>query len=840
MSNEFIARNGLIAQNNSTVTGSLNVTGGITGSLQGTATTASYVTTAQTASYTLNAVSASYALNSDLLDGKDSTIFATTGSNTFIGNQIVTGSFNISGSITGSSILLTQVTSSIANPYGDIILSPSGSSINTGSVEIQGGLKWKRNTAATTTEIGDLITFGGTMGLIEGGTLTTSSVGGLVAQAGVAVMYTMNTFPFGSHNITKYTTEDTTDASRQITLPQTSSVYVYYNNSGVLTSADTAPSSRSNVILGKVTTDASNIIYIDASQINAHHYSNYADRLFREALGPIFSTGGITTQGTTSGSLDVTAATYFFSQNRITTNASTNISMDTFYKSSTPGQYVRTTGVSLVSTSSYDSGSGALENIPSGKYVKHSLYLLGDNSLQSTATEAYMMVYGQTIYNTIGDAEAGSLPSPPSYFIDAISIIASLVVTPDSQSIQTIIDERPRLGFVSPSKTGVITAHGDLSGLLNDDHPQYLLTDGTRMFTSLSGSQVTATSFTGSLSGTATTASYVLNAVSSSYASTASYLNTLSQDLTFNGNLTLNGTASITYLNVSYESSSIIYSSGSNQLGDATNDVQTLIGRTIVSGSFEVTGSTISTLGFTGSLKGTADSASYVTNAQTASYVQNAQTASYVLSAVSSSLAQTASYVTTAQTASYVTLAQTASYVTTAQTASYVLSAVSSSFAQTASYVQNAQTASYVTLAQTASYVTTAQTASYVTLAQTASYVTTAQTASYASSGTGIFSGSFSGSFIGNGSGLTGVTATSAPGGANTTIQFNDNGLTSGSGTFTFDKTNNIVTLTGSLNISGSINVSNNINITGSIYSDGAIKGIQGQIIGLTRIMYIF
>jgi hypothetical protein len=44
--NEFIARNGLIALDNSTITGSLIVTGGITGSLQGTASyalTASYI-----------------------------------------------------------------------------------------------------------------------------------------------------------------------------------------------------------------------------------------------------------------------------------------------------------------------------------------------------------------------------------------------------------------------------------------------------------------------------------------------------------------------------------------------------------------------------------------------------------------------------------------------------------------------------------------------------------------------------------------------------------------------------------------------------------------------------
>ena len=60
MANEFVARNGLISQNNSVVTGSLIVTQGITGSLQGTATTASYVLQAVSSSY---ATTASFALN---------------------------------------------------------------------------------------------------------------------------------------------------------------------------------------------------------------------------------------------------------------------------------------------------------------------------------------------------------------------------------------------------------------------------------------------------------------------------------------------------------------------------------------------------------------------------------------------------------------------------------------------------------------------------------------------------------------------------------------------------------------------------------------------------------
>jgi hypothetical protein len=141
-------------------------------------------------------------------------------------------------------------------------------------------------------------------------------------------------------------------------------------------------------------------------------------------------------------------------------------------------------------------------------------------------------------------------------------------------------------------------------------------------------------SFTGSLFGTtswaenaitasyvrlAQTASYVLNAVSSSYAQTASFApNYLPlTGGTINGNVTVNGTASIAFLNVTYESASVIYSSGSNQFGDATDDIQTLIGTVIVSGSQQITGS-LNAPNITGSLFGTA---SWAINALTASTV---------------------------------------------------------------------------------------------------------------------------------------------------------------------------------------------------------------------------
>jgi len=133
---------------------------------------------------------------------------------------------------------------------------------------------------------------------------------------------------------------------------------------------------------------------------------------------------------------------------------------------------------------------------------------------------------------------------------------------------------------------------------------------GSNINLTVSGSIISSAGFTGSLQGTsswssnAVTASYITSsfftgtnaALSSSYAITASYSpNYL--PLTggiITGNVTVQGTASISYLNVTFESSSVIYSSGSNIFGDAADDIQTLYGTVVIpTGSLKITGSLI-------------------------------------------------------------------------------------------------------------------------------------------------------------------------------------------------------------------------------------------------------
>jgi hypothetical protein len=95
----------------------------------------------------------------------------------------------------------------------------------------------------------------------------------------------------------------------------------------------------------------------------------------------------------------------------------------------------------------------------------------------------------------------------------------------------------------------------------------------------------------------AETASYVATAVSASYvqnAETASFVE-IAQTSSYGNNFTasslfVEGTASITYLEFIYETSSIIYSSGSTKFGDDTIDTHERTGSLEISGSLFVIG----------------------------------------------------------------------------------------------------------------------------------------------------------------------------------------------------------------------------------------------------------
>jgi hypothetical protein len=125
MANEFIIRKGFISLTDSQITGSLNVTAGITGSLLGTASFATSASYALSASYSLTATSASYA--------SSSTSASYAGTASVLLGSVVSASYAATASyvvnaLTASYIVTAQTASYVLNAVSASFASTSISS----------------------------------------------------------------------------------------------------------------------------------------------------------------------------------------------------------------------------------------------------------------------------------------------------------------------------------------------------------------------------------------------------------------------------------------------------------------------------------------------------------------------------------------------------------------------------------------------------------------------------------------------------------------------------------------------------------------------------------------
>ncbi len=618
---------------------------------------------AVSASYALNATSASYALNSDLLDGKNSTEFATTGSNIFTGTQTITGSFNISGSTTqvgnitlsGSINISGSLTASTTlNLSGALRLDPA---IDPGSNNATAS--WLFTSASNTATGFDLyyrqkdnivkfkwLEGGISSGLLYGGVITFS--GSMIyVSSGSGVINNVNAST-GSEVSPYFTYVNWNAYSASATyLTSSQNTYLYVDNAGTIhqqTAFFDQTQYEQAIPLGRVTHANYATITGAGSNVQTTYDSDSQQSAFIRAFGPI-KVEGFTPSGQ-SGSLrinigDGTAFNLggFYPQDP---NSPSHYTATTAFTSSIIRAYRTGSGIyqdnnngsfyTVVDPTKYDNGNG-LSTITGGQYTIQRFFY-------NPVTKRTVIYYGQNTYNSIATALT-NLPSDS--FTEGEFTSKSLVFA------------------------GYLIVKGNASDLTNPDDAYFLQAGILR---NISGGSSGAASIVQTLDD--------LSDVNISLPSNG-------QALIYNGGTWINGTPI-----------SSSYASGSTSASFATTASYVINAQTA---SFVLSAISASH----------ADSASNSLFAQTASYVQNAQTASYVQNA---------------QTASYVQTAQTASYILNAVSASYAASASNSLFAQTASYwsgsIINAETASYVQNAQTASYILNAISASHADSASNA------------------------------------------------------------------------------------------------------------------------
>jgi hypothetical protein len=258
-----------------------------------------------------------------------------------------------------------------------------------------------------------------------------------------------------------------------LTLSAVTTSYIYVDTTGAV-SASISVGDATYIGLARVTTTGTDVEIIDDYVLRSSHpWSDYAD-FTADILGALYVSGSIVTANGLQ-ELAVSGGTYYYAGRKKTHSG--------MGFSSTFSEYYHVGGVwtsSFVSTydvNQYDDTGSGKTALPGGKYARHSLYVNGDGF-----DEAYFLVYGQIIYDTLLDAQNGVSPMPPASFSGDVVIIAGIIVLSGTAAAQDILDLRPMFRRAS-SQTAALLNHGDLAGLLNDDHTQYLRTDGVRAMT---------------------------------------------------------------------------------------------------------------------------------------------------------------------------------------------------------------------------------------------------------------------------------------------------------------------------------------------------------------------
>jgi hypothetical protein len=312
------------------------------------------------------------------------------------------------------------------------------------------------------TDTSTLIFEGGTMGLMNGGTISLYS--GLTVNVASGFGYLEK---IGSEEIHRRIDW----GNSQITLSANTENYLYFTENSILSASSALPNNTNNIVLGRVVTDSSTVRFIDLSPYNAKHTSNLLSDFNRNALGPVYASGSIVTQNVTPFHLNISQGNYYFSENNFLPTGGTDVNFVQYYRNGSGGWVTSATTEVVMG---YDDNSGTISPLTLSAFTKHTLYILGEGVLES-----YFLVLGQNQYPTLIQTENADLPTPPTFFNDAVTPIASIYIQQGTTGITEVEDIRPVIGF----KAGGVNAsslHANLLGLSADDHTQYLLVNGNR------------------------------------------------------------------------------------------------------------------------------------------------------------------------------------------------------------------------------------------------------------------------------------------------------------------------------------------------------------------------
>ncbi|MHB8304204.1 MAG: beta strand repeat-containing protein, partial [Acidobacteriaceae bacterium] len=326
------------------------------------------------------------------------------------------------------------------------------------------------NVNATLQDIGQQRSERWSTGLVSGGDISIATGNQINITAGVGYIGT---------------TRVTWSAQNGVAMLYSGDNYIAIGSNGAVNIAATQQNGNNYVLLGYVYTTAANtaIGLVSSLPYYAGNYTSRNNTFVHSSIGAIVESGNLVSATTTPLALIATGGTINANLKEFTTADTTTFTK--WYDTADNG-WVQDTANNLVNTTQYNvitnNQATALVTMTAGYWKKDLILRTLDGNLH--------YIYGQAQYSTEQAAKDGALPTTPTAIVNSGGgvYIATVVSTAGDTSVANrIYDVRPNLarvfGFGTSGTTGSVASHSQLSGLLNDDHPQYLLTNGGRLMT---------------------------------------------------------------------------------------------------------------------------------------------------------------------------------------------------------------------------------------------------------------------------------------------------------------------------------------------------------------------
>jgi hypothetical protein len=322
-------------------------------------------------------------------------------------------------------------------------------------------------TAESLTNVTDLITETSPMGLISGGEVIAAGGTAVTVQPGIGYVRDVN------GDVKRVEFEGGT-----VTLTPGAAPHVYVDSSGVVRTAQSEPSTLTNIVLARVLVGATTVMIIGEIPFRTSSFGNTVETYLRSTVGPVFVSGSIISENTTTPrALNITAGEYWYGTIKRTPIEKI---VPTILNGYLANNAVAIAPITQIPNDTINETNAGLRAMTAGYFAKHSIFLTG-----SGAQTTVLMAHARTEYATLEEAIEAPLAKP---VVDPGStpIIGAVIVQQGVNSLVKIIDLRPRhftSGVIQGGGAGSAVDHGDLLGLSDDDHLQYLNVNGVRAMT---------------------------------------------------------------------------------------------------------------------------------------------------------------------------------------------------------------------------------------------------------------------------------------------------------------------------------------------------------------------